>query len=204
MVPAVTALRDRHPGLSIIMEEREPAEVRELLDRDEIDIGIVYDLSLVPRGIPATAYHEVPMELAVAAADDRPPEEIIADPATTWITNSRSSDDDRLVHHVTARYDINPGIGHHADSLDLVVHLIAAGLGAALVAADGPRRPDVRHLPLDGLAGTRRSYALTRPGRETWPANAAVISAVAASGGPAPPGTDVPGDRRRRRGRSPS
>ncbi|QNS02787.1 type 2 periplasmic-binding domain-containing protein [Streptomyces xanthii] len=51
------------------------------------------------------------------------------------------------------------------DSLDLAARLIAAGLGTAFVAADGPRHPGVRALPLHGLAGTRRSYALTRPGR---------------------------------------
>ncbi|MFJ8540312.1 LysR family transcriptional regulator [Streptomyces sp. NPDC093591] len=192
VIPAVTVLREQHPGLSIAMEEREPAEVRELLYRDEIDIGVVYDLSLVPRGLTATAYHQVPMELAVAAADDRTPEEIIADPATNWIANSRAGDDDRLIHHVTARYDISPRIAHHVDSLDLVLHLIAAGLGTALVAADGPRRPDVRHLPLHGLAGTRRSYALTRPGREKWHATAAVISAVAAFSGCEDPRAKLP------------
>ncbi|MEW1658663.1 MULTISPECIES: LysR family transcriptional regulator [unclassified Streptomyces] len=190
VIPAVTTLRKHHPGLTVTMAEREPAEVRELLDRDEIDIGVVYDLSLVPRTMPTTAYHQVPMELAVAAGDDRPAEEIFADPATDWITNSRSSDDDRLIRHVTARYDISPRIAHHVDSLDLVVHLIAAGLGTALVAADGPRRPDVRYLSLEGLAGTRRSYALTRPGRETWHANTAVINTLtAAARNAAPPPT---------------
>ncbi|WP_197367002.1 LysR family transcriptional regulator, partial [Streptomyces clavuligerus] len=143
VIPAVTALRERHPGLTVTMQEREPSEVRGLLDRDEIDIGVVYDLSLVSRGAPATAYHQVPIELAVAAADRRPAEEIIADPATEWIANSRSSEDDRLVQHVTAGHGFSARLLHHVDSLDLVVHLIAAGLGTALVAADGPRHPGV-------------------------------------------------------------
>ncbi|MFF4764689.1 LysR substrate-binding domain-containing protein [Streptomyces sp. NPDC001292] len=90
---------------------------------------------------------------------------------------------------MTARYDITPRIAHHADSLDLVVHLIAAGLGTALLPSDGPHHPAVRYLPLHGLAGTRRSYALTRPGRENWHANTTVISAVTAPADAADPPT---------------
>lgn len=178
VIPAVTALRARHPDLTVTMEEREPTEARGLLDRDETDIGVVYDLSLVPRDIPATAYRQVPMELVVAATEDREPEQIIADSTTNWIVNSRGSDDDELIHRVTARYDVSPQIDYRIDSLDLVVHLTAVGLGTALVAADGPRHPNVRYLPLHGAAGTRRSYALTRPGRQHWHCNAAVVAAI--------------------------
>ncbi|MFH9089732.1 LysR family transcriptional regulator [Streptomyces sp. NPDC017673] len=188
VIPALTVLRARHPDLTVTMEEREPAEARALLDRDETDIGLVYDLSLVPRDIPAAAYSHVPIDLVVAATEDRAPEEIIIDPTTNWIVNSRGSDDAELVHRVTARYGVSPRIHHRIDSLDLVVRLTAAGLGTALMAADGPRHPHVRHLPLHGAAGYRRSYALTRPGRQDWCANAAVVAAITAAQGPAQEG----------------
>ncbi|WP_203880813.1 LysR family transcriptional regulator [Planotetraspora kaengkrachanensis] len=181
VIPAISAMRGRHPHLTVTMEEREPPEAQALLDRDEVDIALVYDLSLAPRSIPATAYHEVPMELVVQAADGRAPEEIITDPTTTWITNSRAHDDDELIQRMTAQFGVVPRIAHRADSLDLGIRLIVAGLGAALMAGDGPRHPDVRYSSLHGAAGTRRSYVLTRPGREQWRANATVISAITAA-----------------------
>jgi DNA-binding transcriptional LysR family regulator len=38
-----------HPGLRFELQEREPTEVMQLLADDRIDLGFVYDFSLVPR-----------------------------------------------------------------------------------------------------------------------------------------------------------
>ena len=176
--PAVVRLRSRHPGLTVSMQEREPGEVAELLAEDAVDIGLSYDYSLVPRGIPGTAFYQVPVALVVPAGERRGLAELLADPATGWITNSRAPDDDALIAHVGARYGAVPQVVHRIDSLDLLVRVVAAGLGVALIAEDGPQPDGVRYLVLDGAAGSRRGYALTRPGRDRWRANAAVIQAL--------------------------
>ena len=62
---------------------------------------------------------------------------------------------------------------HRIDSLDLLVRVVAAWLGVALIAEDGPQPEGVRYHDLDGVAGSRRGYALTRPGRDQWRASAA-------------------------------
>src|SRR5690348_1080878 len=51
VVPAVARLRERHPGLTVAIQEREPDEVLALLAEDAVDVGLVYDFSLVPRGV---------------------------------------------------------------------------------------------------------------------------------------------------------
>lgn len=169
ITPAVGALRQQHPDLDIRIEEREPDEIRTLLAQDAIDVGIVYDHSLVPRPGLGRPYATARMLLAVHPADKRPWRDVVADVDTVWIANSRASDDDEVIHHVTASAGVAPRIHHHIDSIELVTQLVADNHGTALVAADATRHPAVRYLDLDGAAGDRRSYTTTRPGREHWP-----------------------------------
>jgi DNA-binding transcriptional LysR family regulator len=178
VVPAVARLRERHLGLTVAISEREPDEVLRLLAEDAVDVGLVYDFSLVPRDVRGAAFGDVPMALVVPAGERRGLAELLADPATGWITNSRGPDDDELLSRVAAPLGAVPRIAHRIDSLDLIVRMIAAGLGVALVAADGPRADGVRYVDVGGAAGLRRGYALTRPGRERWPANRAIVEAV--------------------------
>jgi DNA-binding transcriptional LysR family regulator len=178
VLPAVQRLHRRHPRLTVSMQEREPAEVAALLAQDAVDVGVSYDYTLVPRGIPGTSFHQVPISLVLPLGEHRGLAELLADPEIGWITNSRAPDDDELVARLGARYGAVPRVAHRIDSLDLLVRLVATGLGVALIAEDGPRLDQVRYVDLDGAAGTRRGYALTRPGREGWRANAAVIQAL--------------------------
>jgi DNA-binding transcriptional LysR family regulator len=178
VVPAVTDLRRRHPGLSVAMQEREPDEVAALLAADRIDLGLSYEYSLVPRGLPGIPFYEVRMALVVPESEPRGATALLTDPDVGWITNSRARDDDELVARVGAGHGAVPRVAHRIDSLELLVRLVRAGLGVALIAADGPPLEGVRYVDLAGAAGTRRGYALTRPGRERWPAVAAVIHAL--------------------------
>lgn len=178
VVPAVRELRAAYPELRVAMEEREPDEVLALLGEDAVDVGLVYEYSLVPHARGGRRFGEEPMGLIVPVAENRSPTELLADPDTAWITNSRTADDDELVLRLGAADGVVPRIAHRIDSLELVGQLVAAGLGVALVAAVAPRVPGVRFVDLQGRAGHRAGYALTRPGRETWPAHAALIAAI--------------------------
>lgn len=186
---AAKELSMRYPRLTVRLQECEPREVDALLADDDIDVGIVYDYSLVPRyladGQSVRLLAEVPMALVVPAHQDVSEQEItriLGSGQTEWITNSRGTDDDELLHRVAA---MSAGgkvqIAHRIDSLPLLTELVAAGLGVALVVADGPTHAGVRYLDLSRAAGSRRIYACTRPGRADWRNNAVFLAAVTAA-----------------------
>ncbi|MGO1544052.1 MAG: LysR family transcriptional regulator [Gulosibacter sp.] len=180
---AAMRLQHDHPGLEVQLEELESDEVKAGLARDSIDLGIVYDYSLVPDQSFLDPYAEIPVMLAVPADEKRSGLDIIADPLTSWIGNSRSHDDDAIINHITTTVGVQARIPHHIDSLHLLNKFIALGYGAALVPSDITRAPGVRYVDIDGLAGTRRSYAVTRPGRESWPMSRALIRAITIEAG---------------------
>jgi DNA-binding transcriptional LysR family regulator len=186
---AIRALSARHPRLAVGLQEREPREVDTMLADDEVDVGFVYDYSLVPRYHPdQTAVRllaERPMALIIPSGPDagrgEGPTRILGSEQAEWITNSRGSDDDELLHRVTAAHGAPARVAHRIDSLALITELVAAGLGVGLMVSDGPTHPGVRYLDLDGAAGSRRIYACTRPGRAAWRNNATLVTAVAAA-----------------------
>ena len=188
VLQAVRELSARYPRLAIGLQEREPREVDTMLTDDEADVGFVYDYSLVPRYHPdqgaVRLLAERPMALIVPSGrHDSHGEEaarILGSGQATWITNSRGTDDDELLHRVTAAHGAIARVAHRIDSLGLITELVAAGLGVGLMVSDGPTHLGVRYVDLGGAAGSRRIYARTRPGRGDWRNNAAVIAAVAA------------------------
>ncbi|MBK4348830.1 LysR family transcriptional regulator [Lacisediminihabitans changchengi] len=188
VLPATRILRERLPGLVVQVEEREPPEVRDLLARDLIDIGIVYDYSLVPADHSGEHFDAVPVMLAVHPSNRGTAAEIFADAASDWIVNPRTADDEELLRRVAAHYDAVPSIHHRIDSIELASECIASGFGVALLPEDARPHPGVRYLPLDGAAGDRRSFVVTRPGRQSWPSYEVVTSGIleaARSGRPA-------------------
>jgi len=184
---AIHELSARHPRLAISLQEREPREVDTMLGDDDVDVGFVYDYSLVPRYQPdqrrVRLLAERPMALVIPSGRhhgrDEGPARVLGSEQAEWITNSRGSDDDELLHRVTAAHGATARVAHRIDSLGLITDLVAAGLGIGLMVSDGPSRPGVRYLDLDGAAGSRRIYACTRPGRAAWRTNAIVVTAVA-------------------------
>lgn len=178
VAPAARSLRSLHPAIEVHMEEREPEEVRDLLARALIDIGVTYDYSLRPGAGLRDPYATAPLLLAVHPGDVRSGDEIIADPETIWIGNSRSPDDDKIIRHITRSEGVDARIVHHIDSIELISQFVAHGAGVALVAADTPRSPEVRYLDINSQAGLRRSYTVTRPGREDWQPLSVVTHAI--------------------------
>ncbi|HEY1175870.1 MAG TPA: LysR substrate-binding domain-containing protein, partial [Phytomonospora sp.] len=97
----------------------------------------------------------------------------------SWIGNSRGVDDTELVAFLCGMAGFAPTVAHRADSLNLALDFVAADLGVALVPAFvGPRDAvELRELPT-GLF-ERRMFAVTGPGRHTWPAVRLVTEMVA-------------------------
>lgn len=188
LIPVAAELRSSHPALCLEMQEREPAEVAELLDADAIDLGFVYDYSVVPRftdnGTTVRRLCSVPILLALPQGKYGPTESLtdirerLA--GESWIGNSRGVDDTQLVEFLCGMAGFTPTVAHGADSLDLALDFVAADLGVALVPAFVGEREAVELRRLPSGMFERRMFAVTRPGRHTWPAVRLVTEKVGA------------------------
>ncbi|MFB8239573.1 LysR substrate-binding domain-containing protein [Kitasatospora purpeofusca] len=189
VLPMVARMRRLHPRVELEVSEHEPERTVELLRSGEVDLGVVYDYSLVPHSWPselsAREFETQPLYLAVPGSRTDPQgpialPELAAFAESGWITNSRGTDDDELVHRVCAMAGFVPRIPHRMDSLHLVNSLVGAGLGVAMLAESGIERDrsDVAFRCLDPLAGTRRSFLVARVGQWTWPPIAAVAALI--------------------------
>jgi DNA-binding transcriptional LysR family regulator len=179
LVPTLAQLSAEHPAVRLRILEHEPAEALELLAADEVDLALVYDYTLAPMALDpslrTTPLWTAAWGLGVCGADEAVDS---GDDATAifarladaqWIVNSRNTADEQVVRTIASLAGFEPRIAHRADSLELVQDLILAGLGIGLLPADGRIADGVRLIELRRPDATLRSYALTRPGRESWP-----------------------------------
>jgi DNA-binding transcriptional LysR family regulator len=155
LLPAVAELSRRYPLLELELQEREPAEVDELLEAGQIDLGFVYDYTLVPRGgrHVRSLLCSSPMMLAVPPDSAVPPRlDTTADLESLhgelWIGNSRDPGDDELAERLCALAGWAPRVRHRADSLEVVIDLVLAGQGVSLLPADAPGTGRIRMVPL--------------------------------------------------------
>jgi DNA-binding transcriptional LysR family regulator len=185
LLPVAGELARRYPLLELELQEREPPEVDQLLDDDLIDLGFVYDYTLVPR--QGRHHRELlcstPMRLAVPpglVVPDRisTPEDLEPLRGASWIGNSRDTGDDELAARVCALGGWAPHVRHRSDSLDLVIDLVLAGQGVCLLPTDIPGLERVHTVPVDLTRVERRMWSVVRAGAQAWPATRAVIDAV--------------------------
>jgi DNA-binding transcriptional LysR family regulator len=194
LVPVLAQLSAEHPAVHLRIHEHEPAEAFELLAADEVDLALVYDYTLAPvafdPALRVTPLWTAAWELGVPAADpaatapadDDAPAVFRRFADAGWIVNSRNAADEHVVRTIASLAGFEPRIAHRADSLELVQDLIVAGLGVGLLPADGRLFDGVRRVALRRPDVALRSYAVTRPGRETWAPLRLVMRLLAASG----------------------
>ncbi len=181
LLPITATLVREHPRVRLLIAEHELVEAFELLVADAADLALVYDYNLAPAAfdpaVEAVSLWETPWALGV-------PEESAADGFadvrdSDWIVNSRNTADEDVVRTVASLEGFQPRVTHRADSLGLVRDMIVAGLGVALLPADGMVWPGVRLVPLRDPEVRLRSYAVHRRGRNAWPALALVLTLLA-------------------------
>lgn len=168
--------------MRLLISEHEPPEARQLLADDAVDLALTYDYNLAPappdRSVEAAALWTGRCGLAVPAGLDVPAggaaEVFAACAGLDWIVNSRNTADETVVRTLSSMAGFTPQVTHRADSLDLVQHMVAAGLGVALLPAAHTLVPGVRRVPLDNPPTVLRAYAVARHGRLRWPALALV------------------------------
>ena len=185
LLPVAGQLARVHPLIELELQEREPAEVDELLDADQIDLGFVHDYTLVPRGgrHVRTLLGSSPVMLAVppgsaAPARIRTPDDLESLRGEFWIGNSRDPGDEELASRRCALAGWTPRIRHRADSLELVIDLVLAGHGIGLLPAGAPGADRVRMVPMALARADSRMWSVVRAGTQEWPATMAVIDAV--------------------------
>ena len=128
----------------MLIHEHEPAEALALLAADDVDLALVYDYNLAPVTVRPVGRRGPDVVGRPGASAFRRPAESAADDAPAvfarfrshdWIVNSRNTADEIVVRTIASMAGFEPDIVHHADSLDLVVDLIRAGLGVGLLPA---------------------------------------------------------------------
>ncbi len=171
LLPAVARLRERFPELTVTIREEEPIDSLPAVRDGRRDLAIDFAYSLTPRGDTAGLVTfpilEEPVLLAVPA--DRAaegPAALAAFAEADWIVGSRQSDDHRLAERACALAGFSPRIVHTIDDYDLMLRMVAAGLGvgfapAMVFAFSGAEGVAAR--PVAGPALSRRIQAVTRP-----------------------------------------
>jgi DNA-binding transcriptional LysR family regulator len=185
LLPRAGDLARTYPLLELELQEREPAEVDQLLDAGQIDLGFVYDYTLVPRNGRhiRSLLTGTPTVLAVppgftCPCPIRTPGDLEAFRDTPWIGNSRDQGDDELAARLCALAGWTPRIRHRADSLDLVIDMVLTGQGVGLLPADAPGASRLTTVPLLLAPTDRRMWSVVRAGTQGWAAATAVIDAV--------------------------
>jgi DNA-binding transcriptional LysR family regulator len=193
LVPVLAQLSAEHPAVHLRIHEHEPSEALDLLARDEIDLALVYDYTLAPasldRALRVTPLWSAGWGLGVpaadaaagAAAEGSAPAVFGRFAGSGWIVNSRNVADEQVIRTIASLAGFEPRIAHRVDSLELVQDLIVAGLGIGLLPADGRLTSGVRLIALHRPEATLRAYAVTRPGRESWPPLRLVTSLLTAA-----------------------
>jgi DNA-binding transcriptional LysR family regulator len=184
LLSAVIRARKRYPDLAVVLHDLEPADSIEAVRNGRCHLAVSFAYSLVPRpevpGLTVTPLMEERVHLALPAAwkntRDPIPLKRLAD--ADWIVGSRGRDDLALAERACATAGFAPRITHTVDDYDLVLQMVAAGLGIGFVPELGLKFPSARTVTLRGAAGlplTRRITALTRSAMATSPLVRAVL-----------------------------
>ncbi len=178
LLPIIAQLADSNPDVTIVVYEHEPAEALALLSADQVDLALTYDYNLAPAGddsrLESVALWSTAWSLGVPTGEAPHPRGNAlavfgAFRDSDWIGNSRNRADETVVRLIASISGFQPRVTHLADSLDIVEHLILAGLGVGLLPADRPVRPGITLLPLTEPSVEMRAYARTRRGHAGWP-----------------------------------
>jgi DNA-binding transcriptional LysR family regulator len=171
LLPAVVSLKARWPELTITIREEEPIDSLEAVRDGRRDVAIDFAYSLVPRsdtaGLTVFPVMEEPVLLAVPVETaSTEPVDLARFADADWIVGSRQSDDHRLAERACALAGFAPRIVHTIDDYDLMLRMVAAGLGvgfAPALAFAFSGAEGVEGRPVAGPSLTRRIQAVTRP-----------------------------------------
>jgi len=187
LVPGAAALlRAAHPDLRVVLHELEPHESLPAVRLGELDVAVIHQYDLLPRrrepGVTSTLLAEDPLSVAL------PPDHPAAGDAIRlsdlrderWIGGQPDTSCYAIVLRACALAGYSPEVDFHSNDFSVVLALVEAGLGVALV-------PDLalRHLtttavlrPIAEAPLGRELRVAIRRGSRDRPAVAAAVDAL--------------------------
>jgi DNA-binding transcriptional LysR family regulator len=153
-VPAVlAAFRDRNPDVSLTMVEMEPEDALPRLRSGELDVAVTHQYTKLSapdlRGLTQALLFREPLLLALRAADadqmGPDPVDLRSLASATWIGTRPASGFQAHTETSCRAAGFEPQISHRVDTYTMVLTMVAAGLGVALV-------PGLATMPLEGVA----------------------------------------------------
>jgi DNA-binding transcriptional LysR family regulator len=178
VLAALTDLARQHPGLVPMVSEIDPAGVAHALRAGELDVALIHDYDFLPaHAEPGLATQPLCTESMYLASLGATSSTINQWKDAPWITATPGT----LCHTMTLRAcqaaGFTPQIRHQVDDFAMVLDLVAAGQGVALVpqlaAVNPPPAVTLTRVPL-----SRRTEIAVRSGSAGHPAVAAVVGAL--------------------------
>ncbi|HEV7447939.1 MAG TPA: LysR family transcriptional regulator [Steroidobacteraceae bacterium] len=188
LIPAVMRTRNRFPGMHVVVHELESEDAIEAVRDGRCHVAVSFAYNLVPRpeavGLVAQQLMEEPVLLALPERwrTERNPIGLERLAQADWIVGSRQTDDRLLAERACAVAGFAPRMTHTVDDYDLLLRMVAAGLGVGFVPALGLRFPSAEAVVVRTPGGaplSRRVHALTRGALTASPLVRALLSELA-------------------------
>lgn len=185
---AIASLGAQHPGLRVNLRDLETGESLVALARDEVDIAVVDeyeegtrvregDIDLVPL-LRDRLHVAVPTERAptvVGSGDPAVPLAALRDEA--WIMDTESSSIHQAVLRACRRAGFEPNIRSYCKDYSVIIALVEAGLGVAMLPGLALRDRPIRAVVLPAHPPLERSVLVAvQPQRRRHPAVAALLA----------------------------
>lgn len=191
LLPAVVRARKRFPGLQVVIHELEPPDAVEALRHGRCDLAVSFAYNFAPRpdiaGLVAEQSMEEPMLLALPRKWRRERDPIPLDRLARedWIVGSREPEDRRLAERACAVAGFTPRITHTIDDYDLLLRMVAAGLGVGFVPELALQAASAKAVVIRRPGGaplSRRIQLLTRRALAASPLVRALLSELPRAG----------------------
>lgn len=185
VVPAIAAFLRRHPGIRVTFDEREPEGGLAAVADGDADIALVNSYLGVPlpetRGLDVVELGRDPFVLAVpgrfAPASATPALANFAD--VPWVSSRPDAGFQAITELAASRAGFRPDIVARADNYDLILELVAGGLGVALIPASAAKvRPFVHTYPLHEAFDLARLECLVTRAADRSPATAELCDLI--------------------------
>ena len=182
---AIAQLGRDHPRLTVTLRDLETAESLAALRLDEVDLAVVdvYDdaTQIVEPAIELVELSEDPLYVAIPGTPGAVagPVALLALADEAWIMDTETSNIRRAVERACARAGFEPKVRSACRDYSVIIALVEAGLGVAILPglALRDRRVRARIAPL-APPMTRRVLVAVKPGRRSHPAIAATLAAL--------------------------
>lgn len=189
LLPAIIRLRQRYPELQLIIRELESVDAIDAVRNGYCDVAVSFAYNLAPHpAVAGLTFHPLLDERVLLALPRRlqrlhQPISLKRLMAEDWIVGSRQSDDRQLAERACGVAGFAPRLTHTVDDYDLVLRMVAAGLGVGFVPELALSFPSARKVVIRTAGGVplrRHIHAITRPALAAAPMVKAVLSELAA------------------------